>query len=318
MLRQCSSALLVLKQSKWFFSRLSEFRLPSTARGMKMKAEINWIIPDIMTNTSKKYWEEEPVCHKSPHFLDEKDYQLEWYLRIISQRDPYSILLNRNEKYDVILVVYFEQSDVSIIAATYFAVVSDENKGQTRQIISEKLTHAPRFLDSDDINIAVSFRIGSLEEVKKLSTVSVRCIIEYETFDLKESDSSSKETESTITDVDQHSTGWIQQDFEKLFKWQSRSDICFIIDGQELRAHTQILLARSPVFAAMIDKAEVEGDLMNGVEIKNMSFTTFKDLIYFIYTDQVFLTEENADSLLAAAQEYSIPLLIKKCEEFLE
>ena len=93
-----------------------------------MKAEINWIIPDIMTNTSKKYWEEEPVCHKSPHFLDEKDYQLEWYLRIISQRDPYSILLNRNEKYDVILVVYFEQSDVSIIAATYFAVVSDEKK----------------------------------------------------------------------------------------------------------------------------------------------------------------------------------------------
>ena len=129
----------------------------------------------------------------------------------------------------------------------------------------------------------------------------------------------SKHAESTLNlDVDQHSTGWIQQDLEKLFKHQSKSDICFIIDGHELRAHKLILSARSPVFTAMINKAEAEDDLMNGVEIKNMSFTTFRDLIYFIYTDQVFLTERNANSLLAAAQEYSIPLLIKKCEQFLQ
>jgi len=67
----------------------------------------------------------------------------------------------------------------------------------------------------------------------------------------------------------------------------------------------------------MIKKAEAEDDLMDGVEKKNMSFTTFRDLIYFIYTDQVFLTKEKKEKLLAAAQEYSIPLLIKKCEEFL-
>jgi len=59
---------------------------------------------------------------------------------------------------------------------------------------------------------------------------------------LKKSDSPSKESESTITDVDQHSTGSIQQDLEKLFKYQSRIDICFIIDGYKVRAHKVILL----------------------------------------------------------------------------
>ncbi len=67
----------------------------------------------------------------------------------------------------------------------------------------------------------------------------------------------------------------------------------------------------------MIDKAEAEDELMNSFKIDNTSFMTFKDLIHFIYTDQVVLLEMNADSLLAAAQEYSIPLLAKKCEEFL-
>ena len=76
--------------------------------------------------------------------------------------------------------------------------------------------------------------------------------------------------------------------------------------------------ARSSVFTAIINKAEAEeDDLMDGVEIKHMSFITFKDLINFIYTDHVVLTEENAEKLLAAAQEYAIPLLINKCEDFL-
>jgi len=54
----------------------------------------------------------------------------------------------------------------------------------------------------------------------------------------------------------------------------------------------------------VIKIAEAEGDLMDGIEIKNMSFITFKELIHFIYTDQVFLTEENSEKLLAAAKEY--------------
>ena len=126
---------------------------------------------------------------------------------------------------------------------------------------------------------------------------------------MKESDTyPSKEAESPIMDLDQHSIGWIQQDFEKLLKkkYQSRSDICFIIDGQELRAHKLILSARSSVFTAMIDKAEAEDGLINCFEIDVVIFITFKDLIHFIYTDHVFHTERNADSLLEGARLNSI------------
>ena len=35
-----------------------------------------------------------------------------------------------------------------------------------------KKAHSPRFLDSDENDIAESFTIGSLEEFNKLSTVS--------------------------------------------------------------------------------------------------------------------------------------------------
>jgi len=284
---------------------------------MKMRAEINWIIPDIMTNsTPESFFRDKIVSHQSPQFFDEKDPdQRKWDLTIQSH---YLYFENGEKKYAVHLFVHVQQPK-SIFAATYFIVVSDEKGDQPRQLTSKEDTHSPKFIDSDDDDIVSGFVIDRLEEVKKLSKVSVRCIIEYEPFDLKNSVMiPSKHAESTlILDVDQHSTGWIQQDLEKLFKYQSKSDICFFIDGQELRAHKLILSARSPVFAAMIDKAEVEGDLMNGVEIKNMAFTTFKDLIHFIYTDQVCLTEINADSLLAAAQEYSIPLLINKCEEYI-
>jgi len=283
---------------------------------MKMKAEINWIIPDIMTNTSEGYFEnEEEVSHESPQFFDEKDDERKWSLQIQSLRD-YLYFGNGGKKYKVYLFVHLQQPPTSVFTATYFAVVSDEKEDQPRQIISEKQKHSPKFLDSNDDDIASTFVIGKLKEVKKLSTVSVHCTIEYETFDLKESDSPCKETESTITDVNQHSTGSVQQDLEKLLKHQSRSDICFIIDGQELRAHKLILSARSPVFTAMIDKAEAEDELMNSFKIDNTSFMTFKDLIHFIYTDQVVLSESNVDSLLAAAQEYLIPLLINKCEVF--
>ena len=82
---------------------------------MKMKAEINWTIPDIMTKTSKSYEEKQLVCHRSPHFFDEKDDQRRWwYLRIESQRDLLSLLTNGGEK--VFLFVHLQLPDESIFA----------------------------------------------------------------------------------------------------------------------------------------------------------------------------------------------------------
>jgi len=72
---------------------------------MKMRAEINCTIPDIITKTSKSYEEEQLVCHRSPHFFDEKDDQRSWCLKIKSQLNYLHLLTKRDEKYDVILFV---------------------------------------------------------------------------------------------------------------------------------------------------------------------------------------------------------------------
>jgi len=334
-----------------------------------MRAEINWIIPDIMGNTYNLQ-KGTSVSHKSPQFFDEKDGQRQWCLEIASRS-----VFNDN----VILYVWGKQPLESSFATKVVAVVRDEKEGQPHQLVCEKTTRYSPEMFGPYGDLAHSFEIGSLEQFKKLSTVSVHCTVEYVTFNMKGSDSPGKQVESniinvdrepmklpvtpftdnndfildsdkkvlkesdapinqvaspiidvgigkeirnnqevsTILDVNQHSTGLIQQDLEQLLKNQSATDICFIIDSHKLRVHKLILSARSPVFSAIIKAAEENDNLKDVVEIKNISFITFKELIHFLYTDQVSLTESNADSLLATARKYSIPLLINKCEEFL-
>jgi len=345
MLRQSCIAFSVLKQGKWFGSRPSEF-LPPAVRGIKMRADINWIIPDIMTSTNDLR-KETLVSHISPKFFDEKDDQRQCYLEIESRR---SLLID-----NLTLYVWLKQPLKSSISTKVAVVVRDEKEGQPRQLLNEKTTHSTKIFGPKG-NIAKSFKIGLVKDFKKLSTVSIhctveydqddlkalqtessvidvdrdpiklpgpsiinnnRCISDYDTNDFKDNDTPINQVASPIIDVDQNSTGSIQQDLEQIFKYQSATDIFFIIGNYRLGAHKLILSARSPVFAAIIKAAEANDNLKDGIEIKNMSFTTSKELIHFIYTDQVSLTERNADSLLAAAQKYSVPLLINKCEDFL-
>ena len=277
---------------------------------MKMRAEINWIIPNIMT-TTHDLRNETIVSHKSTQFFDERDDQRQCYLHIESYPHYFPDKYNNLKLY-----VKLKQPNESSIATKVAVFVRAEKEGQPRQFIFQKITESTEIVRPHG-TVAAIFEIGSLEEFKKLSTVSVRCTVEYDKEDLKANESTNNQAASTFIDVDQNSTGLIQQDFEQLFKHQSSTDICFIIGSYRLKAHKLILSARSPVFAAIIKAAEANDNLKDGVLIENMLYINFKDLIHFIYTDQVFLTESNADLLLAAARKYSIPLLINKCEEFL-
>jgi len=140
---------------------------------------------------------------------------------------------------------------------------------------------------------------------KKLPVPSInnknRCIVNSDKNDLKASDAQINQPVSPIIDVDQHSsTGLIRQDFEQLLNHQSATDIFFIIGSNRLRAHKLILSARSAVFTAIIKAAEANDNLMDGIEICDMPFISFKELIHFIYTDQVFLTEIAKNSKISS------------------
>jgi len=304
MLRHCSTALSVLKQSKWFGSTISEFLTPE-ARGIKMRADINWIIPDIMKKTNDLD-KDTLMSHTSPQFFDEKDDRSKFYLKIESRREFY--VLEKN-----ILNLYVWQPNEFSIATKLAVVVRNEKEGQPRQLIYEKTTHSSKKFGLYG-NIAEIFEIGNLEEFKNFSTISVHFTVEYNKDDLKERNNPSKQIESPIIDVDrdpmklpvssfagnkhfigdyskidfkkseipnnkaasliidvdQIQTGLIEHDLEQLFKNQSATDICFKIGSYRLRAHKLILSARSPVFTTIIKTAEANENLKDGVEIKNM------------------------------------------------
>ena len=56
---------------------------------------------------------------------------------------------------------------------------------------------------------------------------------------------------------------------------------------------------------------------MDRIDIPDIAPETFNALLRFIYTDQVKLTETNAEPLLAVANQYLLPLLKSNCEEFI-
>ena len=70
------------------------------------------------------------------------------------------------------------------------------------------------------------------------------------------------------------------------FMDESKCDVVFIIDGQRVPALKQFLCAKSVVFRAMFSGDWKES---NGQEIpiEGTTFSAFKAMIWFIYTDKL-------------------------------
>ena len=88
MLRQCSTALAVLKKSKWFFcSILLQLRLSLAVRGMKMRTEIIGSSRALRRIPLLEVILFKIVGHQPPQFFDEKHDPRRLYLQIQSRRD---------------------------------------------------------------------------------------------------------------------------------------------------------------------------------------------------------------------------------------
>ena len=86
-------------------------------------------------------------------------------------------------------------------------------------------------------------------------------------------------------------------DFQSILNSGKLSDMVFTINNKELRAHKAIICARSPVFAAMFSNECKESK----VTISDISVEIFKEVLQFIYTNQVNQMKEYAMELLIAA-----------------
>lgn len=83
-------------------------------------------------------------------------------------------------------------------------------------------------------------------------------------------------------------------DMKHLLQDESLADVIFLLDNDQerVKAHTQILAARSPVFARSFSKLHSSKDVkhecgMRLISVTDIDAAVFRELMHFIYTDSV-------------------------------
>eukprot|EP00096_Caligus_rogercresseyi_P011022 TRINITY_DN4202_c0_g1_i4.p1 TRINITY_DN4202_c0_g1~~TRINITY_DN4202_c0_g1_i4.p1 ORF type:complete len:275 (-),score=4.69 TRINITY_DN4202_c0_g1_i4:104-928(-) len=131
---------------------------------------------------------------------------------------------------------------------------------------------------------------------------------------IKESEESG--SKSDVEESRGHSDqGWpkrtLESKFAFLFLNDVMSDVIFTFEHEadrELSAHKFILSIGSPEFKEMFtDETKKE------VAISHTELDAFKEFLRYLYTDECYITIENAGAILNCSRKYKIPLLTRKC-----
>lgn len=108
----------------------------------------------------------------------------------------------------------------------------------------------------------------------------------------------------------------ILNDLERLLESEMRSDITLKTRDGNLRAHKAILMARSPVFAAMFN-ADMQEKNSDSVTIYDTSCKTLHEVLRFIYTGKRPGKDVVTTDLFVTADKYSMQRLKYMCAESL-
>ncbi|XP_049843386.1 uncharacterized protein LOC126295143 isoform X1 [Schistocerca gregaria] len=103
-------------------------------------------------------------------------------------------------------------------------------------------------------------------------------------------------------------------DLGALLRSGHSADVTFSIGESQLRAHRAVLVARSPVFAAMMAHDCLEAS-SGHIPVADIEADVLCQLLTFLYTDEIQLDDPlMAQKLLAAAAKYQVPILKEQCE----
>uniref|UniRef100_A0A8D8BS01 Speckle-type POZ protein-like B n=1 Tax=Culex pipiens TaxID=7175 RepID=A0A8D8BS01_CULPI len=106
--------------------------------------------------------------------------------------------------------------------------------------------------------------------------------------------------------------GSLSKDMGTLVEGPKFGDVTILIDGQRFLAYKGILSARSAVFAAMF-KHPMQESTENCITINDVEPGVFKELLRYIYTDQLTCLETMAQKLYQVADKYDIQTLKSLC-----
>ncbi|XP_047101565.1 speckle-type POZ protein-like [Schistocerca piceifrons] len=103
-------------------------------------------------------------------------------------------------------------------------------------------------------------------------------------------------------------------DLGALLRSGHSADVTFTVGESQLRAHRAVLVARSPVFAAMMAHDCLEAS-SGHIPVADIEADVLGQLLTFLYTDEIHLDDPlMAQKLLAAAAKYQVPILKEQCE----
>ncbi|XP_065222966.1 speckle-type POZ protein-like isoform X1 [Planococcus citri] len=109
----------------------------------------------------------------------------------------------------------------------------------------------------------------------------------------------------------------ISQSYESMLENPKLADVIFTINGSTYPAHSEILAARSPVFAAMLQRKHTKNGKIKKIRISvtNMNEQVLRAMLRYIYTGRCENSGKLADELLVVAVKYGLDGLRKFCEE---
>jgi len=118
----------------------------------------------------------------------------------------------------------------------------------------------------------------------------------------------------SVPDAEDNSTTRLQNDYIAMFESGSLTDVTFVIQGEEVAAHRNVLSWRSDYFRRMFE-AEMKESASNRVEVLDMEPAIFKAMLRFIYGGVLEEAKfEPLAQLIVAADKYGLDELKKKCE----
>ena len=108
---------------------------------------------------------------------------------------------------------------------------------------------------------------------------------------------------------------------KRLNMLRSQDHLCDVTlvtkDDKEFKAHRNVLSAASPFFFRLL-QSDMKENREGIVQFKEISGAVMEDVLEFIYTGSVEITQENSEDLIAAANYFLIPGLKTVSGRFLE